>query len=155
MTCALRLSEAAGMAMHAMALMALEHGRSLSAKSIASCFHVSEAHLSKVLLRLVKVGLLRSVRGPEGGFSLTRHPEDIKLIDVYSAIEGTPEAAGCAVAVPGCDGQSCILGRVMVDANRMLIDHLSRTSLDAIGKVFLDGRVDLPFQNDRASPPDR
>lgn len=144
MPCALRLSEAASLAMHAMGLLAVDHGQSLSTRQIAGCFEVSEAHLSKVMQRLVKVGLLTSVRGPKGGFSLARHPADITLLQVFEAIEGPVEPTGCMLNVPTCDGQSCLLGRVMVDANAMLLDHLTNTNLESISHVFLDGRITLP-----------
>lgn len=132
------------MAMHSMALLSLNPSRSLSAKAIASCFHLSEAHLSKVLQRLVKVGLLRSVRGPKGGFSVARHPSQVTLLEVFETIEGPTQEAECVFGVPLCDGQTCILGRVMADANALLVGHLERTNLEEISKVFLDGRIDLP-----------
>jgi len=143
--CALRISEAASIAMHAMGLLAAEPERPVTTKEIATCFSISEAHLSKVLQRLVKVRLLNSVRGPRGGFVLARDPRKTTLLDVFEAIEGRVESSECLFSVPLCDGQSCILGRVMGDANRMLMDHLSSTTLKEISKVFQDGRLVLPF----------
>ena len=113
MPCALKISEAASMAMHAMGLLALEPGKPLSSRAIASCFHVSEAHLSKVMQRLVKVGLLSSVRGPKGGFSLAVDPQKVMLLEVFTAIEGPLETSSCLFGVPLCDGETCILGRTM------------------------------------------
>jgi len=133
------------MAMHAMALLAVEPRTSLSTRSIAACFGISEAHLSKVMQRLTKVGLVRSVRGPKGGFSLARDPGSITLMEVFTAIEGPVEAGGCVFGVSRCDGTSCVLGSVMADANRMLLDHLSGTDLRTVSAVFLDGRIELPF----------
>jgi len=146
--CALKISDASLMAMHAMGLLALEPRNPLSARSIAPCFRVSEAHLSKVLQRLAKVGLLRSVRGPKGGFSLAVDPRKTTLMEVFAAIEGPVEAGGCPFDVPRCDGTSCVLSNVMVRANQLLLDHLSGTSLREIGKVFLDGRIKLPFKEE-------
>ncbi|MGD8375051.1 MAG: Rrf2 family transcriptional regulator [Acidobacteriota bacterium] len=153
MACALRVSDASSMAMHAMALLALEPGTSLSTRAIASCFGISEAHLSKVLQRLTKVGLVRSVRGPKGGFSLARNPENITLMEVFTAIEGPVESSGCVFGVSRCDGTSCVLGSVMADANRMLLDHLARTDLRTVSAVFLDGRIKLPFDPPSRSAP--
>lgn len=154
MTCALRISDASSMAMHAMALLAVEPEASLSTRSIASCFHISEAHLAKVMQRLVKVGLVTSVRGPKGGFSLARDPGSVTLLEVFTAIEGPVESSGCVFAVPQCDGTTCILGSVMAEANRMLLDHLSTTDLRSISKVFLDGRIRLPFGPPPPTEPD-
>ena len=146
MPCALKLSEASSMALHAMALLALAPDKTLSVRAIASCFQISEAHLSKVMQRLVKVGLVKSVRGPKGGFSVARDTEKITLMDVFTAIEGAVESTSCVFAVPQCDGTTCVLGSVMAEANQMLLDHLSSTNLRAIGKVFLDGRIEVPFE---------
>ena len=66
----LKMSEAVSIALHASALLASDPGTKLSNKQIAGRLHVSEAHLSKVLQRLVKVGLVRSMKGPKGGFVL-------------------------------------------------------------------------------------
>ena len=153
MSCALRVSEAASIAMHAMGLLAVEPARPVTTKEIAGCFGISEAHLSKVLQRLVKVGLLSSVRGPRGGFVLAGDPRKTTLLAVFEAIEGRLEKSECLFAVPLCDGLSCILGRVMGDANRMLLEHLSATSLKQISEVFLDGRIEIPFDRPASAPP--
>jgi len=142
--CALKISDAAAIAMHAMGLLALDPAGSLSTRSIASCFNISEAHLSKVLQRLVKVGLVRSVRGPKGGFSVAKDPGDVTLLEVFEAIEGPAEPADCVFRVPVCDGRACVLGSVLADANEMLRRHLATTSLRQISRVFLDGRIALP-----------
>ena len=88
---------------------------------------------------------MRSVRGPKGGFSLVGDPTKTNLLEVFTAIEGPVESTHCLFSVELCDGQGCILGRVMIEANELLLNHLSSTSLKEISKVFLDGRVELPF----------
>jgi hypothetical protein len=65
----LRISDAANLAIHAMAHIARSKGNvNHSVGEIAGEQGVSVAHLSKVMQRLVKVGLLTSRRGPGGGF---------------------------------------------------------------------------------------
>ncbi len=137
---ALKISEAASLGMHSMGLLAADPQRSLSVKAIASTFRVSENHLSKVLQRLAKVGLLSSVRGPKGGFSLARSPEEITLLEVYEATEGPIEPTGCLFGLPLCDGTACILGSVLFEANRNLWEHLSKTTLAQVAPVFLHER---------------
>jgi Rrf2 family protein len=141
MTRALRVSEAASLAMHAMGLLASRSGTSLSVKTIAARFQVSEAHLSKVMQRLVKVGLVTSVRGPKGGFSLTRPSDQLTLLEVFEAIEGPMEPTTCLFGVPLCEGDTCILGKVMVEANDLLHDRLANTSLDEVGEFFDEDRT--------------
>ena len=62
----IKISEASSLAIHAMVFLAAKPGEKLSTSYIASEIKVSEAHLSKVLQRLNKVGLVVSSRGPSG-----------------------------------------------------------------------------------------
>ena len=50
--------------------------------------NMPERFLLQILRNLVTHGILRSTRGVEGGYSLTRPPEEISLLDVIEAIEG-------------------------------------------------------------------
>ena len=47
-----------------------------------------ERFLLQILRNLVTHGILRSTRGVDGGYALTRPPEDISLLDIIEAIEG-------------------------------------------------------------------
>jgi Rrf2 family protein len=136
MACTLKISEAASLALHAAGLMATKPGQSLSTKSIAESFSVSEAHLSKVLQRLGKVGLLRSTRGPRGGFTLTRAPSEVTLLEVFEAIEGPLHPGDCLFENAICDGETCVLGRVLREVNGQLVKHLANTTLAQVGTVF-------------------
>lgn len=153
MSQALRISEAASFAMHAMALIAASSRASLSVKTIAERFKISQAHLSKVLQRLAKVGLLNSTRGPKGGFTLARPPDQITLLEVFEAIEGPLIPTRCLFGEPLCDGHDCILGRAMVEANVLLHDRLAKTSLAGLAGLFGGGllagtAVDGPGRQD-------
>lgn len=55
-----------------------------------------ERFLLQILRNLVTHGILRSTRGVEGGYSLTRPPEQISLLDVIEAIEGPFGSEGSA-----------------------------------------------------------
>jgi Rrf2 family protein len=134
--CALRISEAASLAMHAMGLLATDPDRALSAKAIAASFDVSEAHLSKVMQRMTKAGLVTSARGPGGGFALARQPDEVSLLEVFQAIEGPLDPADCVFNVPQCDGSSCVLGSVLVEVNDILWKHLSGTTIADVGHGF-------------------
>jgi Rrf2 family protein len=142
--CALKISEAASLAMHSSGLLAAQPGKSLSTKEIASVFGVSEAHLSKVLQRLVKAGFLDSVRGPKGGFSMAKEPHEITLLEVYEVTEGPIEPSDCLFGLPLCNGADCVLGRVLTDANEKLWKYLSETTLADINPVFKHERFQVP-----------
>jgi len=141
--CALRISEAASLGMHAMGLLSTLDGQPMSARMDADRLGVSEAHLAKVLQRLTKVSLLNSTRGPKGGFALSRDPESVSLLEVFEAIEGPMEPAACLFGIPLCDGSSCVLGKVIVDVNNTLFEYLAAKTLADISTVF-EERFDTP-----------
>jgi len=59
------------------------------AKRIAEEHRIPPGYLLKVLQQLVRGHILDSVRGPQGGFVLARPAEDMSLLDIVEAIEGT------------------------------------------------------------------
>jgi Rrf2 family protein len=127
MPCALKISEAAS--------LDRENGP-VTSREIAKRFEISEAHLAKVLQRMVKVELLHSVRGPRGGFTLTRPPASVTLLEVFEAIEGRFEPSQCLLSSAICDGDNCILGRIVLEANSMLRARLEETTLVDVEAVI-------------------
>jgi Rrf2 family protein len=112
------MSEAASIGIHSMVLIArAENG--INAVKIAEATGLSKNHISKVLQRLVKNDLLKSVRGPAGGFTLKKQPEQISLLDVYETIEGSIEITDCPMAHDICGFDNCIMGNVV---NKMTIE---------------------------------
>ena len=61
--------------------------------------------LTKVLQHLSHDGLLRSLRGPNGGVALTRAPDRITLKEIIVAIDGPELFKGCVLGLPGCGEQ--------------------------------------------------
>lgn len=48
----------------------------------------SSSYISKILRKLVVSGLINSVSGNNGGFTLAKDPEEINLLDIVEAVEG-------------------------------------------------------------------
>lgn len=127
------ISEAASLALHAMAMLAGQDRRNLSAREMASALRVSSHHLSKVMQRLARAGLVDSVRGPHGGFKLARRPASITLLQIYEATEGAlPPEHDCLLPKPACGGH-CILGGLMRKMSNEVKDYLARTTLEGLG----------------------
>jgi Rrf2 family protein len=133
----LNISEAATLALHATVLLA-SRDAPMTTKGIASALRASEAHLSKVMQRLARAGLVNSSRGPKGGFVLSRESRKIALLDVYQAIEGRLAPSPCLLGHPVCAGRKCIMGSLVRSVNRQISDHLSRTTLSELTSVIRD-----------------
>lgn len=136
MSTTLRISEAASIAFHSMAFMAADPGRLITSREIVSAIKVSDTHLMKVLQRLVKAGLIKSIRGPNGGFLLTKPADKITLLDVYESIEGKPDFNNCLLGTPVCRDKKCILGGLISNVNREVLDYFSRTNLMQLSEAF-------------------
>lgn len=132
---ALRISDAASLAMHAMAFMATRRSEDpVSVGQIANYLKVSEAHLGKVLQRLARHGYLTSRRGPGGGYGLGSDFDELTLLDIYEAIDGPLKTRGCLLGHPVCSsaGQGCILGDLIENVNEQVRQRLASTRLSQI-----------------------
>ncbi len=134
----IHVSEAASLALHTATLLASEPERIFSTREIATSLSVSEAHLAKVMQRLGKVGLVRSVRGPKGGFVLGKKPEEITLLEVYESIDGPLGRSNCLFGTPVCGNQKCLMGDLLQSVNRQARDYFENTTLSQIN----DGKAE-------------
>jgi Rrf2 family protein len=106
------LSEAASIAIHSMVLIARAR-EGINAVKIAEFTGFSKNHIAKVLQRLVKSDLLKSVRGPSGGFTMKKDPKKLTLLNIYEAIEGPIELSDCPLAYEICNFDRCLMGNVI------------------------------------------
>lgn len=132
----LKISEAASLALHSTVLLAANPDKLISTREIASMLHVSEAHLSKVLQRLTRTGIVRAIRGPRGGFRLVKPANETTLLDVYESIEGTLISSKCLFESPICAGDACILGGLLETVDRQVRDYLTKTKLGDLTSIY-------------------
>lgn len=130
----IKVSEAASLALHTACVLAANPDKVITTTEIASALQVSENHLSKVLQRMAKVGLVKSIRGPKGGFMLNRLPDEVTLLEVYEAIEGPLAQTTCLLDRPVCVGQ-CILGSLLLNVNSQIRDYFASTKLSALSSL--------------------
>jgi len=106
------LSEASSIAIHSVVLIARAK-EGINAVKIAEFTGFSKNHIAKVLQRLVKSDLLKSVRGPSGGFTMKKDPKDVTLLGIYEAIEGPIEMSDCPLSYEICNFDRCLMGNVI------------------------------------------
>lgn len=104
------MSEMVSLALHSILIIASNDNKLVNLKNIAEEIGASEAHLSKTLQQLAKAGYIHSVRGPKGGFTLSKDADEITLLDIYESIEGPIKTAGCPMGYEKCPFKNCILG---------------------------------------------
>jgi Rrf2 family protein len=69
---------------------------------IAKKMCIPKSFLAKILQKLSRAEIVRSYRGINGGFELTRSPENITLLDVIESIEGPVAMNSCAIEKKIC-----------------------------------------------------
>ena len=60
----------------------------ITAVNIAERRGIPEKYLVHILLQLKRAGLVKSIRGAQGGYLLAKSPDDITLLDLVQAIDG-------------------------------------------------------------------
>jgi Rrf2 family protein len=99
----LKLTKKADYGLIALRHLATRKGGSASTKEIADAYHIPMPLLSKVLQMLVRSGLLTSEQGTNGGYRLSRPPQDITTLEAIRAIDGPIILTHCFTEHNGCD----------------------------------------------------
>lgn len=83
--------------------------RSATSAEIAKAQSISPKYLEGILGQLKNSGLVLSERGAHGGYHLARRPEDILMLEVVEALEGTVKPVDCLEGTLRCDfGDGCL-----------------------------------------------
>ena len=122
------LSEAASIALHSMVLIA-RSTNGINVVKITEITGFSKNHIAKVLQRLVKADMLKSVRGPSGGFYLKKEAGEITFLDIYEAIEGPMEETDCPLSYVLCNYDSCIMGTIINEMTGEFKKYLQNKTL--------------------------
>ncbi|MFP5487144.1 MAG: RrF2 family transcriptional regulator [Acidimicrobiia bacterium] len=84
----MRISERVDNAVRAVGELAVAGAVSVKAETIANRQDISLKYLLDILRDLKRAELVRSKRGPDGGFTLSRPAAEISLADVFRAVDG-------------------------------------------------------------------
>ncbi|MEJ5189641.1 Rrf2 family transcriptional regulator [Treponema sp. J25] len=121
-------SDASMLGIHALMYLAQYRGERVQTKEIASYLGISENHLAKVMQNLVRNQLVRSVKGPAGGFSLAKDPQNVTLKEIIEVIDGPLQADFCPFS-RACNAQHCIFGSEITGASQRLVRLLAERTL--------------------------
>ncbi|MBO0995969.1 RrF2 family transcriptional regulator [Bacillus sp. SD088] len=115
---------------------------SIGIKKLAEFQGLSETYLSKVFGKLAKEGIVRSVPGVNGGYRLSKKPEDISFWDVVKAIEGEKPIFQCKnirenfayrrdekCASCNTSPSKCTINKVMLEAEQQMRDYLKSKTI--------------------------
>lgn len=123
-------------------------------KDISRRQAISPRYLEQIFQDLKKAGLLKSKRGPQGGYQLARKPHEITVRDIVLAAEGEVSLVDCVSEGrrnrKTCDqNQNCVTQKVWHEATRHLHEYLGSVNLkdlcDDAKKMGVEKELDHRF----------
>jgi Rrf2 family iron-sulfur cluster assembly transcriptional regulator len=112
-------------------------GKPVALADIAESQEISLSYLEQLFARLRKGGLIKSVRGPGGGYMLAHAPEQTRISDIILAVDEPIRATRCMPGVPsGCRSNKtrCLTHDLWEELGHQIHIYLSSISIADICK---------------------
>lgn len=132
----MKLSTKGRYGVKAMFELALHHGgEPVSIKTIADKQNISDYYLEQLFGNLRKAGLIKSIRGAQGGYVLAKLPSQITVADILNVLEGPIEISECITD----DEMGC--SRMNYCATRLLWIKISDSVNQVINSITLQDMI--------------
>ena len=127
----MKLSTKARYALRAMIELALHEGEGPQLlRDVASAQRVSPKYLEQLTTPLRHAGLVRTERGPSGGYELARPAARITALDIVQAVEGPLDLLDCVGRSAACDrAGTCAARRLWVRVGEAMNGALAEATL--------------------------
>lgn len=107
--------------------------RAVSVKEMAEHQRISQKYLEQIMGVLKSAGLVQSVRGVHGGYSLMHPPDTMTMLEVYEALEGPAKPVDCAT----CNtfdrtGERCPTQGLWLELGEVIAGTLSKWTLQEL-----------------------
>ncbi|MGM5629444.1 Rrf2 family transcriptional regulator [Apibacter raozihei] len=100
-------------------------------KEISDSLESPEAFTAKILQQLAKVGLLYSMKGKNGGFTVGREVNKIKIYDIVIAIDGEKSVSACILGLNECSTENpCPLHHKYYKIKALIKENILEANLD-------------------------
>ncbi len=119
-------------------------GRPVALADIAERQEISLSYLEQLFAKLRRGGLVRSVRGPGGGYRLSRTSAELRIADIILAVDEPITATRCQVgSTKGCTatGARCVTHDLWEELGRQIQVFLSSVSLADVVEKRVLGRT--------------
>ena len=101
----------------------------VSLSAVAERQEISLSYLEQLFGKLRRFGLVNSVRGPGGGYSLAKPMSEITVADIVVAVDEPMDARQCEGKEDCKGGHKCMTHHLWMDLNRKMFSYLSSVSL--------------------------
>ena len=104
------------------------------ANTISKSTSVPRRFALKILRKLVEKNIVKSYRGANGGYVLSRHPSEITLCEVIECVEGRYFINRCLNGEYKCDQTCCRLHKIYDEISDTVREKLRSVTFDMISK---------------------
>ena len=116
----------------------------VSLRDISLRQNISLVYLEQIFSKLKKNNIVKSIRGTNGGYVLTKNPEQIKLSNIFSAVDEKVKTLKCKrESKKGCNGKQtkCITHNLWDDLEMHINDFFDKKNLGDLLKNNLETRI--------------
>jgi len=107
-----------------------------SVGEIAKQMQIPKSFLAKILQRLVREGIVESIRGMKGGFRLLKQASDITLLEVFVAMQGVAPVNSCAIDKRRCRmSATCSVHPVWLDIRKEVERRLGMQTILSLAET--------------------
>jgi Rrf2 family iron-sulfur cluster assembly transcriptional regulator len=99
---------------------------------IAKRQHISLSYLEQLFARLRRAGMVEGVRGPGGGYQLSRDPGLISIADIITAVDETVDSTRCGGKANCHDNQPCLTHDLWLGLSDQIRQYLASISLQEV-----------------------
>ena len=116
----------------------------VSLRDISLRQNISLVYLEQIFSKLKKNNIVKSIRGTNGGYVLTKDPEQIKLSNIFSAVDEKIKTLQCKrESKKGCNGKltKCITHNLWDDLEMHINDFFDKKNLGDLLKNNLETKI--------------
>ena len=127
----MKMSTKGRYAIRAMLDLALQSGNGPTlSKDVSKRQKISNLYLEQLFSQLRAGGLVRSIRGPKGGFILAKPPSQIRVIDILQVMEGSIAPVECVDNAAFCSRTgSCVCRSLWIETKEAMDKVLGSITL--------------------------
>ena len=128
----MKIKRSAAYALHALMYM-VRHNTQLPATTdtIAKAEGIPPNYLAKIFQQLVKARFIKAVKSKNRGYVFTKPPEEISLLELFEAVEGSPLFDDCFLRHCECGGtkENCRIFSVWINSTKRVKEILEETTI--------------------------
>ena len=121
-------------------------GEHISLASIAERQNISEQYMEQVFSTLRKAGIVNSVKGPRGGYSLSKAASNIKIMEVLVALEGD-----LSIAREATTGEEVDFNSIECSIKELLWEKIDATTEKILSETTLQDLADDSMKREAES----